>query len=307
MMMIRLRVAAMLLPMLSSSVPPAYSRVEPHPPPQRGPILSGSFASGAKRVGQGEKFVLVSWNIERGVRRSEILEALRGPLAADIYLLQEVDLNTRRTGYQNVAEDLARELGMNYVFGTEFQELAQGRSGQPAFHGQAVLSRFPLSQARVLRFRHQLHNWRHGWLPRWGWVQPRLGGRIALVVELQLGGRTWVIYNAHLESKANDTGRARQIREILEDIDKHYTRDTPVIVAGDLNTQRGEGSPVVQELAASGFQCALEGRTEPLRTKVGSNRRPDWIFVRGPSPLGADVPKLRISDHYPLVARIALP
>jgi len=34
---------------------------------------------------------------------------------------------------------------MNYVFGREFQELTQGSRAAPAYHGQATLSRWPLS------------------------------------------------------------------------------------------------------------------------------------------------------------------
>jgi endonuclease/exonuclease/phosphatase family metal-dependent hydrolase len=35
---------------------------------------------------------------------------------ADILILQEVDLNARRTYRLNIAEEIARKLGMNYVF-----------------------------------------------------------------------------------------------------------------------------------------------------------------------------------------------
>jgi hypothetical protein len=56
---------------------------------------------------------------------------------------------------------------MNYAFGREFEELSQGSSGSPAYHGQATLSRWPLSNARLIRFREQSHFWRPRWyLPR---------------------------------------------------------------------------------------------------------------------------------------------
>lgn len=305
----------MTMTLLSSSLLPVSAQTEPGARPPMDQIFGGSFALGATEEHDRSEFVLVNWNIERGVRQTKILQALRGPLAADFYVLQEVDWQTRRTGYRNVAAELARELGMNYVFGIEFEELAQERNGLPAFQGQALVSRFPISRARVLRFRHQLHDWGPRWQPRWAWLQPRRGGRMALIAEIQWGNQTWVIYNTHLESKANDAGRAKQIREILEDIHAHYTPETPVIVAGDLNTYKGADSPVVQELKADGFQDVLQDWTGPLRTKVRSklrtrirlNKRADWIFVRHLHFSDARIAKLAISDHYPLMLRLAMP
>lgn len=272
-------------------------------------IFSGSFASGATEDCKNSDLLLVNWNIARGRQRPETLQALRGPLAADLYLFQEVDLHTRRTGYRNVADEIARELAMNYTFGIEFEELAQGRPELPAFQGQAVLSRCPISRPRVLRFRHQLHNWGPRWKKwlGWSWLQPRRGGRMALVAEIQQGSQPWVIYNVHLESKANDTGRTKQIREVLEDIHTHYTLDTPVIVAGDLNTKEGADSPVVQELRAAGFREVFQMHKGSLRTKVRSNRTADWIFVRHLRFSDARILKLTTSDHYPLMVRLSLP
>ncbi len=297
----------MSIALLSSFLPPVHAGTKHPGRPQFDQILSGSFASGAIQYPKNSELVLVNWNIERGVRQAKILQALHGPLAADLYVLQEVDLHTRRTGYRNVAEEIACELRMNYVFGIEFEELAQERANRPAFQGQAVLSRFPISQARVLRFRHQLHNWGHRWMPRWSWLQPRRGGRMALVVEVQLGGQTWVIYDTHLESKADDADRVLQMREILEDIQEHYPAETPVIVAGDLNTHEGADSPVLRELKARGFQDALQDCKGPLQTKPGSKERIDWVFMRHSNSREAGIPKVIISDHYPLVVRIGVP
>ena len=60
--------------------------------------------------------------IERCKAYDEVLSLLRG-LNADIVLLQEVDQGCRRTGYRNVARDLAAALDMNWVAVGEFQEL----------------------------------------------------------------------------------------------------------------------------------------------------------------------------------------
>lgn len=305
--MIPLALSALIMTLFAAFPPSAYSKTKPQMRSNLDEIVSGSFASGATESATESELVLVSWNIERGVRISEIQQAFRGPLAADLYVLQEVDLHTRRAGYRNVAEDIARELNFSYVLGVEFEELAQGGSGQAAFHGQAVLSRFPLSRARVLRFRHQFHNWGPRWMPRWSWLQPRRGGRMALVVEIQRDRQTWVIYNTHLESKATDARRTKQIQEILEDIDQHYGLDTSIIIAGDLNTRKGTDSPVLEELGTRGFRDVFQNSEGLLHTKVRSNRREDWIFLRHLQSLNADIPKLTISDHYPLLVHVTAP
>lgn len=277
----------------------------PVPTPMKN-VVKAPIAQEPISQAEPSELVLVDWNIERGVQLPGILEALRGPLAADIYVLQEVDRHTRRTGYRDIAAELARELRMEYVFAIEFEELAQGRSGQPAFQGQAVLSRFPVSNSRALEFRTQLHNWGPWWKPRWSWLQPRRGGRIAQVVEFTWNGRRCVIYNTHLESKADDSGRTRQMREILEDLKSHYPPDTPAIIAGDFNTKKGAASPVLQELFASGFEDVCQYLPGSLRTKVTSNKRADWIFVRHFRSTDASIPRLYPSDHFPLMVRLSL-
>jgi len=83
---------------------------------------------------------IVTWNIAQGVRCEQVRETL-AMLDADIYLLQEVDMGVRRSGYRQIARDLGRDLGMNWVFAGEFQEIGQSRRDVPALTGQAVLSR----------------------------------------------------------------------------------------------------------------------------------------------------------------------
>src|SRR5262245_10815720 len=82
---------------------------------------------------------VATWNIEQGLAYEEILASLR-TLDADLLLLQEVDRFARRTGYRDVARDLAHALDMNWVSGGEFQEIGQGSGDRAAITGQAILS-----------------------------------------------------------------------------------------------------------------------------------------------------------------------
>ncbi len=134
---------------------------------------------------------------------------------ADILILQEVDLNARRTHRLNIAETIARKLEMNYVFGREFQELVQGSKYSPAYHGQATLSKWPISNARLIRFSKQSHFWQPHWfLPKIEPFQERRGGRIALVAEINIAGSNLVTYNLHLESRGNDERCVRFTRQV---------------------------------------------------------------------------------------------
>ncbi len=101
------------------------------------------------------------------------LDVLRG---ADVLMLNEVDFGVTRSGYKDIARDLAAALDMNYVFGVEFVEVdplvlglepvtlddAEARSQVLAsfmpdkkrylgLHGNALLSRYPIRNVREYR------------------------------------------------------------------------------------------------------------------------------------------------------------
>ncbi len=267
--------------------------------------LSGAYADADPQGPAPRELTLVCWNVERGVRFQAIADALAGPLRADLCVLQEVDIHTRRTGFRNVPDELARRLAMHYTFGAEFEELAQGGDSLRAFHGQAILSRFPIRRARILRFVNQPYNWAPWWKPRIAWLQPRKGGRISLVAEIEWGDSVIVAYNTHLESKKSEHGRAAQMEEILQDVASQYDERTPVIIAGDLNTEKGKDSPVIVRLQSARFRDVFEGEEKPADTSPRSGRRLDWVFLRGLSSSDARVHRLEISDHFPLTVRIA--
>jgi endonuclease/exonuclease/phosphatase family metal-dependent hydrolase len=173
-------------------------------------IETGSFAPWGWTLWPPNSIRVVDWNIARGLRLSGIIEFLAGA-KADLLILQEVDLNARRTHRLNVAREIAQKLQMNYVFGCEFQELTQGSRTSPAYHGQATLSPWPLSNPRILRFQRQSDFWRPRWfLPEMQPFQERIGGRMALVSEVNVAGKPLVSYNLHLESRGDDSLRCSQ-------------------------------------------------------------------------------------------------
>src|SRR6202142_1405814 len=266
-------------------------------------IVTGNFAPFRWAIWPPSSLRIVDWNIDRGQQLPEVIDFL-GDANADILILQEVDLNARRTHRLNIAEEVARKLQMNYVFGREFQELVQGSEASPAYHGQATLSRWPISNPRLIRFSRQSHFWQPRWfLPRIEPFQERLGGRIALVAEINVAGSKFVTYNLHLESKSNDELRLSQLAEVLADA-AHQDSQCPVIVAGDFNLDASRDAAHLA-FARAGFQDPLpppRTPTTPSRDLFEPGRRIDWAFMRGPIRAGSGRVhnQVNASDHYPI-------
>jgi endonuclease/exonuclease/phosphatase family metal-dependent hydrolase len=162
---------------------------------------------------------------------------------------------------------------MNYVFGREFEELTQGSRTSPAYHGQATLSRWRLKNPRIIRFRSQSGFWRPRWfLPRTAPFQERLGGRIALVTEVEVPGSVFNVYNLHLESRGNDNLRLSQFREVLDDAARSGP-GVPTLVAGDLNSDISDGQAGVLPSRNRVPQC-LRAVALPYHTGTQFIREP---------------------------------
>jgi endonuclease/exonuclease/phosphatase family metal-dependent hydrolase len=266
-------------------------------------IEVGSFTPRGPVPGKHASIRVVDWNINRGLQLSGIIEFLSST-KADLILLQEVDLNARRTRRLNIAGEISQKLEMNYVFGREFQELTQGPRTSPAYHGQATLSPWPLSQPRILRFRRQSSFWRPRWfLPEIPLFQGRVGGRMALVSNVSVAGQVLVAYNLHLESRGNDNLRCSQLEECFDDVGR-YKSATPTIVAGDLNLDASQS--VADDLIREAhFHRAFSDqhvRTTPPRSLFDRGQVIDWILTRG-SVKAASLQvhtSVSASDHYPL-------
>ncbi len=246
---------------------------------------------------------VVDWNIDRGLQLPSIIEFLAGA-NADILTLQEVDINCRRTHHRNIAHEIARKLRLNYVFGREFVELTQGSKASPAYHGQATLSRWKISNPRVIHFQQQSNFWKpHWYLPKMEPFQERLGGRIALAAEINIAGFSLTSYNLHLESRAHDELRLAQLKDVLQDATTYDAR-LPIILAGDfnLNALKPEIRPA---LARAGFHEVVPTAqlpTTPPRHLLEPGRHIDWAFGREPlkAQNGRVHNSVNASDHYPI-------
>jgi hypothetical protein len=107
------------------------------------------------------RYRVVAWNIERGRQFPAQLELFRSHpylSQADVVLLTEADAGMARSGNQMVAEALARELGMAVAFAPCYIAFGKGSGverdtgGENTFalHGNALLSRYPISGVRQI-------------------------------------------------------------------------------------------------------------------------------------------------------------
>lgn len=125
--------------------------------------------------------------------------------------------------------------------------------------------------------------------------------------------------NTHLDH-ISETARVNGARLIVEHIAK-LPGDVPVIVTGDFNSQGGD-SDAWRTLTGAGLTdswLAADKKEGPETTcsgfgppAPGATQRIDWILVRGQASIASCSPVTREengrypSDHYPVVAKLAL-
>jgi endonuclease/exonuclease/phosphatase family metal-dependent hydrolase len=180
----------------------------------------------------------VQWNIEHGSEIGRVEQALRAHRDlrdADLVLLEEVDLGLARSGNRDVAADLAAALGLHAAQGWLFLETltgrddeaghARGREDEEGLFGIAILSRWPLREARVVALpgpeRLQFE------------VERMVGRHVGLVVTVERPGAPFVAVATHLEVHRTRRHRATQMRALLAAL---ADERRPVVLAGDLNT-----------------------------------------------------------------------
>ncbi len=220
-------------------------------------------------------------------RRKQLVDSQLAKLQdIDVLVLNEADWGMKRTEYRDVPRDLATALHMNYAFGVEFvevdpvfdldteelhlpdsqedqslqQDLQVDRHRYHGLHGTAILSRYPIASARILRLPlcydwyakeykaisklEQGRRWSAQKLFRERVARElRHGGRMALIAnisvpDLPTGQAT--IVATHLENKCPPGCRRRQMQAMLAEVQSDRN---PVVMAGDMNTTSRDNTP----------------------------------------------------------------
>lgn len=195
----------------SAAVEAKLNRLLSEPVIDNGASLRGAKPHPVERIGIGPVLRIAQWNINRGInfdyirfaladapellrraryssrkKRAVLQNELQDLQRADVIILDEVDWGMKRSGYRNVARELAQALHMNYVYGVEFIELEriylglrkldqfdiprQRATGETfgvdpkrylGLEGSALLSRYPIRDASILRL-PQAYDWYQG-------------------------------------------------------------------------------------------------------------------------------------------------
>ena len=270
---------------------PQFSQAEVHnlaPLPARAPEALG----------------MLVFNMERGVCLEELgdfLETCPAVRPFDVILANELDDGCVRSGGKDTTLELAKRLGMNAAFGLEFIELVNGEDSK-GFHGNAIFSRWPIKRAKAVRLPEQ-YNW---YFDR----QRRIGGRLAVLAELDVAGTPVGVGAIHLENRTHGPGRRAQLSAVLAEAEAMFP-GMPVILGGDLNTNTFDGrdKDAIQAVAgsaelqrrcledvaaweeclpaaeAAGYRLlperAVPTRRKPLPGGGHLDLRLDWLLVRG--------------------------
>ena len=107
---------------------PLYRRLRPEIERVLNTVETGEDPAGCSGPARSS-IRAVAWNIERGLKLPGLTRALREhPLLreADVLLLTELDYGMARTGNLHVTRELARQLGMTYVFAPSYLNLDKG-------------------------------------------------------------------------------------------------------------------------------------------------------------------------------------
>jgi len=233
-------------------------------------------------------FRVITYNIHKGIggvdrryRPERIVETIEhyGP---DIVFLQEVDDGVPRSEHHCQVEMLALGMGFRYH---AYQRNVRLKSG---YYGNAILSRFPLTQVDSIDL-----------------TVPLKKRRQALVVSSRLRSqghsRTIVLANVHLGLAGYE--RKMQLRHLLNHpVRAHHHATSPILVGGDFNDVWGTlGKRIMLPagFASTGGEIRTFPATMPLRSL-------DRLFVRGEivthrAFAGRTRLAREASDHLPLI------
>eukprot|EP00299_Pterocystis_sp_00344_P016731 c8395_g1_i1.p1 GENE.c8395_g1_i1~~c8395_g1_i1.p1 ORF type:complete len:358 (+),score=83.44 c8395_g1_i1:26-1099(+) len=276
-------------------------------------------------------FRLFVWNAERGMYWSQFANWFKNhehARSSDLILLNEVDFGMARSGNIDVTKRLANVLGMHSAFGVEFLELTNGLPQEQerttgvdnkfGYHGNSILTRYPLKEPFVLRLKRPIDQWYRGEYSV-GHSEKRLGGRMALISKISVGGGD-ILYlvSAHLECKIGDHRQdAVQICDRLNRLKANH-----VVLGGDLCDDPGFFETLSNRCGflprSAANMSGREGFTWPTHECSGGTSntvgtRGDFIGLKGvkvvPGSLRTIVPDDNgkcLSDHAAITVDFTL-
>jgi endonuclease/exonuclease/phosphatase family metal-dependent hydrolase len=211
-----------------------YQRLEPWIRQVLETPQSGSFMDGESPP--RESYRVAAWNIERGKQldgQVEVLQHHEYFREADVLLLTETDVGMARSGNHDVAREIAERLRMHYAFIPCYWSLVKGSGlerdvdgdNDLGLHGNAILSRYPLSNLRPVHLENGIDIFAA--------KERRLGCQTALLADIALPQRTVTFACIHLDAHSTQRHRRDQMAAVLDGLARG---GGPVVLGGDWNT-----------------------------------------------------------------------
>lgn len=274
-------VLAALVVTLTACSSPAPPAGDPPPtpatsvaPPQ--PSEPGGTLEPCPR-GEPTRLTALSLNIRAGRTNAGVLDLERIATElrawdADVVMLQEVDRGRERSDLLAQARWLGERLGLGWAYGPT-------RRLRPGTTGNAVLSRFPVTEVRALP------------LPR----LPGLYRRGLLQVTLDVDGREVDVMSTHLDHVLPAARRA-QAAAVASVVRRS---ERPVLLGADLNAE--PDLPPLNLLARAGLTdpWPITGVGDGLTVPAADpQRRIDYVLAEESFvPLRSEVQISAVSDH----------
>ncbi|MGW1030462.1 endonuclease/exonuclease/phosphatase family protein [Streptomyces sp. NPDC002577] len=245
---------------------------------------------------------VVSYNIHAGAGMDNVFdldrqEAALRALDADVIGLQEVDMHWgARSGWRDLAGELAQRLGMNVYFAPIYSLDPPAEGAPRREYGVAVLSRYAIADAEnheITRLSTQDPN-----------PVPAPAPGFAEVV-LRVKGVPVHVYVTHLDYRPDPSVRAAQVadtrRIMAEDCDRH-DRCPRQVLLGDFNAE--PSAPELAPLWENLTDSAPAGLSFPAQNPV---KRIDYVAVGdGVRVREGAVAETLASDHRPVIADLSL-
>ena len=218
---------------------PLYAKLRPEIERVLSTVAEEDFAPPVPRKSSSKGVIrATAWNIERGIRFEAIMRVLaEHPLISesDIFLMTELDYGMARTDNRFIAHEIAERLRLNYVFSPCYINLNKGSglevhtSGEntQALHGNAIFSRYPLTNAHLLALPNGKDKMRDN--------EKRLGSQTATIADVLHPAGTFRLVSLHLDAHSTQRHRHRQMRLLLNHLDT-LSPQLPVLIGGDWNT-----------------------------------------------------------------------
>ncbi len=256
------------------------------------PLLGDFVRVGSWNISRGRNLNLIKMifddkeNFYKRAKNKElkkIQEEIKVLENLDILIVNEADIGMPRTRYRNVPEELGKILGFNYAFGVEYVEVDPVHLGLEKYewseekflfpneeyvvdkqrykglHGNAILSRFPLKNVRVVRLT-DYYDWFNDEKDRVVQIEVarrkaaklifseaifreiRRGSRMALLADVKIPGaeKPLTVVAVHLENRTISENRHKQTEELLKSI---RNINNPIVMGGDFNTTCSDGRP----------------------------------------------------------------